>query len=251
MKSVEERIMRRWLVPVLWAVLGAVVVVVVLVASPTAREVSAESARVVFQVVTSPFILESSLALLGLCIVIMINQRRIQKEGDGWVYLQVKDSAPETESKADDPPHRHDAVIWLEKPAPFDQAAAGFDVVEGYLDLGLPEEALSEIDAWPSEARRGERAALLQLRGQVMAGREGAAAFAEKAVRDHPKSVAAIVGAGLCGAGWVCEKSPTENGEAKNLPGRLAALLEVLQRLHPPSFDALPAEHPVRRLLSR
>ena len=63
----------------------------------TAREVIGGAALTTFQVVTSPFILESTLVLIGICVVLGLSQRRQDQDAkDEWVYL---DTSPSTESK--------------------------------------------------------------------------------------------------------------------------------------------------------
>lgn len=54
---------------------------------PTAREITLQGAANLFGFVTTPFILEATLALLGLVAVMTYNQWRLHKEGDGWVIL--------------------------------------------------------------------------------------------------------------------------------------------------------------------
>ncbi len=58
-----------------------------LLQNATAREVSLQAAAYLFGFVTTPFILEATLALLGLLAVMTYNQWRVSKEGDGWVVL--------------------------------------------------------------------------------------------------------------------------------------------------------------------
>ena len=48
-----------------------------------------------------PFFLEASAAFAGLCIVLIINQRRIAKEGDGWVVMEVKDADEEAKKQTE------------------------------------------------------------------------------------------------------------------------------------------------------
>ena len=43
--------------------------------------------------------MEASAAFAGLCIVLIINQRRIAKEGDGWVVMEVKDADKPTDGE--------------------------------------------------------------------------------------------------------------------------------------------------------
>lgn len=43
-----------------------------------------------FQVITSPFILESSLVLIGICVVLALSQWRQDEDAkDEWVYLET------------------------------------------------------------------------------------------------------------------------------------------------------------------
>ena len=163
------KIGRSWL-PTVIVSLGVLVGVIVLLrTNETAREVAGQSALSVFQILTTPFILETSLALLGLCLVIAINHYRQQNDGDEWVYLEQKTPASNTASN-DDPPHRHDSVVWTDKPETFDETAAGLEVVEGYLDLGLAEDALREWSSLPDDAKSSERAIALHRRAVTMSG---------------------------------------------------------------------------------
>lgn len=58
----------------------------------TAREVTRDAFAGLFGFFTTPFILEATVAIVGLISVVSYNQWRISKEGDGWVTL------PETET---------------------------------------------------------------------------------------------------------------------------------------------------------
>jgi hypothetical protein len=59
--------------------------------NPTAREVVGEAFAGLFGFFTTPFILEASVALLGLITVVTYNQWRINRDGDGWVTLEETD----------------------------------------------------------------------------------------------------------------------------------------------------------------
>lgn len=61
---------------------------------PDLRETLVQAAANLFGFVTTPFILEATVGLLGLVIVMTYNQWRINKEGDGWVILPEDDPAP-------------------------------------------------------------------------------------------------------------------------------------------------------------
>lgn len=230
-----DRKKRGWLAPVSWSVAAVFAAAAALYSSATAREVAAESARTIFQIVTSPFVLEATLAILGLCIVIAINQRRIQKEGDGWVYLETHEPATDA-SEASDPPHRHDGVVWQEKPGAFDDAGTSLEVAEGYLDLGLGEDALRELESMPAAAREQEKAVGLRIRALVMTGQGTAAATAfTDWMRGHGGGGTFLAEAALASALWLHGNVPgaeagTWLARARDADG---AVVEKLPRQHP------------------
>lgn len=79
-----------WVEPVLWTLAGVVFVGVSAYLSETAREVLKQGLAYMFTFLTTPFVLEATTAFIGLCIVFAINGRRIAREGDGWVMMEVK-----------------------------------------------------------------------------------------------------------------------------------------------------------------
>lgn len=79
-----------WLEPVLWALGFVIAVAVAAVVNETAREIAFQGLAYLFAFITTPFVLEASAAFIGLCVVFAINGRRITKEGDGWVVMEVK-----------------------------------------------------------------------------------------------------------------------------------------------------------------
>ena len=64
--------------------------VIAAVINETVREAVLQGAAYLFTFLTSPFVLEASTAFIGLCVVMIINNRRMAKEGDGWVVMEVK-----------------------------------------------------------------------------------------------------------------------------------------------------------------
>jgi len=86
-----------WLEPVLWTLGMIVGVVVAVCVNETAREVAVQGLAYLFAFLTTPFILEASAAFVGLFIVFAINNRRIAREGDGWVEMEVKQAPPTKE----------------------------------------------------------------------------------------------------------------------------------------------------------
>lgn len=79
-----------WLEPVLWTLAGVIAITVAACVNDTAREITLQGGAYLFAFVTTPFLLETSAAFIGICIVFAINGRRIAREGDGWVVMEVK-----------------------------------------------------------------------------------------------------------------------------------------------------------------
>lgn len=90
--------LRRIAAPAIITVIIGAALIYAISRSPDLREVAGEAAWMAFSVFTSPFILESSVALLGLIIVVTWNQWRIRQEGDGWVDM-VPEKAPPAEGE--------------------------------------------------------------------------------------------------------------------------------------------------------
>lgn len=89
---------RWWLEPLLWSLAFIIATGVAAYVNETAREIVTQGLAYLFAFITTPFILEATTAFIGLCIVFVINNRRIEREGDGWVEMEVKQ--PEPEAKA-------------------------------------------------------------------------------------------------------------------------------------------------------
>ena len=90
---------RPWLGPFVLVLLGLVGAGWLLWSSAEAREIAVESAFLLFTVLTTPFVLETSVALLGLVAVITYNQWRLSREGDEWVEMEVRPSEESKETK--------------------------------------------------------------------------------------------------------------------------------------------------------
>gem|GEM_PF-6078532 len=82
-------------------ILGAFTVLLCL--SADARDVGAEAAGLVFTFFSTPFILETTVAVLGLILVLVVNQRRLEKDKDEWVEMEVpaRPSDPKTKTPVD------------------------------------------------------------------------------------------------------------------------------------------------------
>lgn len=94
---------RPWAKPLLWSLAAIVVTALVCWRVPTAREVVGETALTLFQVFTTPFILELSVAFLGICVVITLNQMRLERDKDEWVPMHVPDRPVADNSDAERP----------------------------------------------------------------------------------------------------------------------------------------------------
>lgn len=68
--------------------------------SPEARESAWQAFVLIFTFFTTPFILETSVAILGFIAVLSWNHWRMTKEGDGWVEMEVPAKSPEPADKA-------------------------------------------------------------------------------------------------------------------------------------------------------
>jgi hypothetical protein len=102
----------------------------------------------VLGVVTTPFILEVTLGILGLVIVLTLNQWRHLREGDEFVYLeQVKDEAA-------DLPDQARWAVYPEKPLE-PVTISRTDLLEGALSIGDHAEAVAVLESM-SEAEQSQ-----------------------------------------------------------------------------------------------
>lgn len=230
---------RAWLTPLTWSLTGIIAVVILFRINDTAREIFSETAVTVLQVLTTPFIMEASLALLGLCVVMAINRYRELKEGDEWVYLEQK-AASADKTAADDPPHRHEAVVWREKPAPFDAASTALEVVEGYLELGLTDDALRELSSLNNTSQANVRADWHRVRALAMSGRQQEAmSELEHAVSTHPLRREGHADIALKIAVWLHDNQKPR--------AEIAAWMQRCCALDEAVLGQLPAGHPLHR----
>jgi hypothetical protein len=81
-----------WLESLLWTLGIAVAIATAAYLNETAREITLQGLAYLFAFFSTPFVLESSTAFIGLCVVIAINNRRLEREGDGWVEMEIEDS---------------------------------------------------------------------------------------------------------------------------------------------------------------
>jgi len=90
---------RPWIGPLVLVLLGLAGAGWLLWSNAEAREIAVESSFLLFTVLTTPFVLETSVALFGLVAVITYNQWRLSREGDEWVEMEVRTPEESKEAK--------------------------------------------------------------------------------------------------------------------------------------------------------
>lgn len=160
---------RWWLSPLIFTVVLVLATMAVWQTSETAREVLAKAVMMIAGALATPFILEISVFLFGLVAVIALNQWRMQREGDGWVYLaQTEPDAASVEAGAETPSKRLEGIILTAAPDARIDLEARLSIAEGFLDLGLKQEAREHLDLLSDEEKRDARAT--DLRSRIEAG---------------------------------------------------------------------------------
>lgn len=158
---------RWWLTPLLSGIAILSGLVVAWNVNETAREVIAKGIMTLAGTLATPFILESSIALVGLAIVVTINQWRLHKEGDGWVYLaQTEPDAASVAAGAETPSQRLDGVILPAAPDKAIDLEARIAIAEGYLELGLKQEALDHLKLLSTDEQQHPRAQALRAKAE-------------------------------------------------------------------------------------
>lgn len=166
----------RILWPVVWTLVGIGALAALFVHSATAREVVLETAKTIFGIVSTPFILETTFALIGIFIVLAVNHWRIKREGDGWVYLVTHEPDAGARTLPAAITQRLQSVVMRDRPSIVDEAGVSRLVVEGFLEMGMAAQAkqeLSELGDLPDD----ETTAALRIR-VLAANLETAAASA-------------------------------------------------------------------------
>jgi hypothetical protein len=144
----------RILWPVIWTAGAIAALVVLLVLNQTAREVVKDTAVTLFAIFTTPFIFETTVAIIGVFLVLAINHWRIKKEGDGWVYLVTQEPDPSAGVLSPQTTQRLQGIVMHEKPEAADEAGTSRAHIEGFLELGMAgqaAEALRECDSLPDD----------------------------------------------------------------------------------------------------
>lgn len=145
----------RW-APWLISFLGVFAVAAFVFLYPPAKELAWETSRIVFSLIFTPFLLEIFCVVVGLLIVIAINNHRRAKEmEDEWVYLHEIDpdvSLSETEMKDLPEPllRRIEGGSFVSKPVPVG-AEERLAQIEGFLEIGELEEASAAMLAAPED----------------------------------------------------------------------------------------------------
>lgn len=198
--------------PLLWSLLGLTALVTLLAVNATAREVGLEAFKTLFGIVTTPFILESTIALVFFCALMLINQWRLKKEGDGWVYLVSQEPQPGASLPATIS-QRLQGVVMQEKPEVPDEARTEQSLIEGYLELGMSAQAKQEFD---SQDSLPDDAATALLRVRVLAANldtEPARALLRSTVERFPESHRLTAQALAETCSWFAQHLPARSHE--------------------------------------
>ncbi len=79
-----------WIAPLLWSLAFFIAGIVACFVSENAREIIFSGIGYMWAFFTTPFILEASVFIIGLFTVLIINNLRLEREGEGWVTMEVK-----------------------------------------------------------------------------------------------------------------------------------------------------------------
>lgn len=202
----------RILWPVIWTVLGIAALTTLLVLNATAREVATGTAKTLFGIFTTPFILESTVAVIGFLIVLFINQWRLKKEGDGWVYLVSQE--PEAGTLPASITQRLQSIVMQDKPEAMDEAGTARANVEGFLELGMAAQAMQTLQGF-SDLPDDEATAALRVR-VLAANLDTATALSllrESALR-FPSSRSMFAQGALDCASWLDAHAPQQRETA-------------------------------------
>jgi hypothetical protein len=220
---------KEYLQPVIWTLLALAGFITLLVFNETSREVTLVTLHALFGLFTTPFIFEATCLFLSVVFLLTFNQWRLQKEGDGWVYLLTQEPEPGTVPAAIT--QRLQSVVLTEKPEWLDESQTDAGVIEGYLELGMATQAATELKERTELADNAETSAL---RLRVLAANLDTAAAQSQlqSTRERfPESTALLATAALDNARWLLKhlhQADTARlwmGEAKSL---LPAILEEL-----------------------
>ena len=147
---------RRKQVAVALVILGIVALTVVgMAAAAHLPGVAGEFFARILGIITTPFILEGSFFILGLVIVLTLNQWRQMREGDELVYLEQVQDAPAGL------PEQARWAIYPNKPLEPGSVAEA-DLLEGALAIGDHAQAIAILDGMSSVER--ERPEVLRSR---------------------------------------------------------------------------------------
>lgn len=192
---------RRIIAPLTLPLLLVAGFITLVILNDTAREVTRDALVLVFSIFSTPFIFEISCALLMLLALFLINQWRLNKEGDGWVYLMTHE--PDAKNLPPSITQRLQSVVLPEKPEPVNEAQTANSVIEGYLELGMPAQGLHELNA---ESGAMEDAATTALRIRLLAANldtDAALTLLKESITRHRDARETLAGACLESARWV------------------------------------------------
>jgi hypothetical protein len=131
--------------PVFLTVLGVLLLTALYMTSENAREVTKDTAKHLFGIFTTPFILEATVGLFGIFLLLAINHWRLKKEGDGWVYMVSQEPEAGAAKLPASITQRLQGVVMQERPADVDEAGTTRANIEGFLELGMAAQAAEAL----------------------------------------------------------------------------------------------------------
>lgn len=87
----QPSFIRRHLSSLVWIVIFFCAIILLLKNNATAREVTSQGLAVIFGFFTTPFILESTVAVIGFVILLQWNEWHRRNDRDEWVEMHVPD----------------------------------------------------------------------------------------------------------------------------------------------------------------
>lgn len=214
-------------------------VAALLVWNATAREVARDALQLLFGIVSTPFVLETTLALVFLIGLLAWNHWRLHKDGDGWVYLMSRETNdPDLPAKIT---QRLQSVVLTEKPAPLDPGQLETGVVEGYLELGMAAQAREELGSAPDSPPPPLAHTLLSIR--VLSANletEAALTLLRNTSQTAPASRPALAATAVESARWLLSHLHREDLARR--------WLDSARDLDPASIAKIGPDDPLRRL---
>ncbi|TLD69357.1 hypothetical protein FEM03_18490 [Phragmitibacter flavus] len=169
--------------------------------NPTAREVVLNTSIAIFTVFTTPFILEITSVILFFTALLTYNSWRQHKDGNDWVYLVTQETEDGDRPLSPSASQRLQSQVLSEKPEFASETETVITVLEGYLELGMPSQALAELHQLPAD-----NPDFIPLRVRILSANlqtQEAVDLLHQTFEAHPETCPQLVQAALENARWL------------------------------------------------